>query len=441
MAKESTAKLDRELDRVLVKSRQGGKQTRGGGWLPTGADLLDLVVGAGRGLGFESGLLVNFPGQSSGGKTFICCEVIACAHRFWGDKLEWVYDDCESGFTFDTKKLYGFEIMPPKIKDRTRSATVEEAFGNITQRLNKLEKGKMLIYVLDSLDGLLSKKAVERVNARQKAHEKGKEYTEETYGMEKAKFLSTEMLPTLNRMIEEKNALVIITSQLRDNVGGGLYGPKDRVSIGRALYFYSHIQMWTQMVEEIMSHGRQIGNRIKVWTKKAKGPRPYRQCFLPLFFDYGIDNIGANVDYYYELLTAGGDFITAVKNEYKKASGDEEDGDEEEEDDAPTLRKKRASKKKLEYVWDGEVIAQTREEAIRYFDHDQRSRLLSVAVLEKWEEAEQKALAPLEGRRRKYGPAVESDEDDAPEEIASQVANVNEEEAAEGLDGGEEDEV
>lgn len=434
MAKESTARLDRELDRVLVKSRQGTKESRGGGWLPTGVDLLDLVVGAGRGLGFESGLLVNFPGISSGGKSFVCCEVIAQARAFWGDKLEWVYDDCESGFTFDTKKLWGFEIMPFKTKERTRSTTIEEAFGNMMGRLRSLEKGKLLIYVLDSIDGLLDEAGDARTEARVAAHEKGKEFKEGTYAMSKPKFLSSEMLPKLALEVEKHHALIIITSQLRDNVGGGNYGPKDRVSGGRALYFYSHIQMWTQQIEDIESNGRRIGGVLKLWTKKAKGPRPYRQCFVPLYYDYGLDNVAANVDFFYDLRTEGGDLISAVKNETKKA------GDDEEEDEGPTLRKKRVSKKKVEYTWNDEVIAQTREEAIRYFDHDLRSRQLSVAVLDKWEEAEKKAAAPLEGRRPKFGRLPVAGEDQ-PEERAGQVAKVNVEAAEEGLGDEEGDEI
>lgn len=434
MAKESTARLDRELDRVLVKSRQGTKESRGGGWLPTGVDLLDLVAGAGRGLGFESGLLVNFPGQSSGGKTFICCEVIAQARKFWGDKLKWIYDDCESGFTFDTKKLYGFDIMPYNSKERTRSETIEDAFGNIMTFLRGLKEGELGIYVLDSLDGLPDEAGDERAEARLSAHAKGKEFKEGTYAMSKPKFLSSEMFPKMQGEVEKYHALVIITSQLRDNVGGGNYGPKDRVSGGRALYYASHIQLWTQKIDDIISAGRPIGNMLKIWTKKAKGPRPYRQCFVPLYFDYGLDNIAANVDFFYDLRTEGGDLISAVKNETKK------DGDEEEEDEGPTLRKKRASKKKVEYTWNDEVIAQTREEAIRYFDHDKRSRQLSVAVLDKWEEAEKKAAAPLEGRRPKFGSLPVADEDQ-PEARASQVAKVNVEAAEEGLGDEEGDEV
>lgn len=432
MAKDNTAKLDRELDRVLVKSRQATKQSRGGGWLPTGVDLLDLVVGAGRGLGFESGLLVNFPGASSSGKSFVCCEIIAQARAFWGDNLKWVYDDCESGFTFDTKKLYGFEIMPFKSKDRIRSETIEDAFGNIMNFIRGLEKGQLGIYVLDSIDGLVGDEDEERIEKRLTQHKKGKKLEEGTYGMSKPKFLSREFLPTMNRDVEKYPCLVIITSQLRDNVGGGTYGPKDKVSNGRALYFYSHIQMWAQRVDDIISEGRPIGGVLKLWTKKAKGPRPYRQCFVPLYFDYGLDNVAANVDYYYDLRTEGGDLISAVKNETKKETADDE------EDEGPTLRRKRQSKKKLEYLWNDEVIAQTREEAIRYFDHEQRSRELSVAVLEKWEEAEKKALAPLEGRRPKYGtlPVVAEDQ---PESRASQVAKVDEEAAEAGLHGEEDD--
>ena len=73
---------------------------------PTGSYLLDMIVGGGIGEGYPFGSTVNIVGDSSAGKTLLSREIIAACHYKFKDKFKWVYDDCESGFTFDTKSLY-----------------------------------------------------------------------------------------------------------------------------------------------------------------------------------------------------------------------------------------------------------------------------------------------------------------------------------------------
>ena len=91
----------------------------------TGCKLLDLVVGGAKGVyGFPSGKFINIVGDKSAGKTFLSNEIIAWAYHNLGKNFKWVYDDCESGYSFDTELMYGFEIMPMNLDDRVHSQTV-----------------------------------------------------------------------------------------------------------------------------------------------------------------------------------------------------------------------------------------------------------------------------------------------------------------------------
>ena len=121
---------------------------------PTGCDLLDTVVGGGEGMGYPAGRIVNFVGDKSSGKTFLAIEVIVASYYKYKKKLKWCYDDSESGFSFNTKNIYGIEIMPVDKDKRKKSKTVEDLYCNVREFAEGLSENEMGIYVCDSLDGV-----------------------------------------------------------------------------------------------------------------------------------------------------------------------------------------------------------------------------------------------------------------------------------------------
>ena len=75
--------------------------------------MFDLVTGGNKNVfGVPAGRFINIVGDKSAGKTFLSNEFIAWAYHNLGKDFKWVYDDCESGYSFDTQSLYGFDIMP-----------------------------------------------------------------------------------------------------------------------------------------------------------------------------------------------------------------------------------------------------------------------------------------------------------------------------------------
>lgn len=288
-------------------------------YAPTGSFLLDLVVGGGVGYGYPFGRIVNIVGDTSTGKTFLGCELIAaCYHKIGNKNVKWVYDDCESGFTFDTQKLYGFEIMPTELEARVRSNTVQDAYVNIREFAESLKTNQFGIYILDSLDGLKSKEANARADDRFKraiAERKGKEPKAKqagTFGVEKPKYLSQEFFPQLSELLEKTNCLLIVISQVRQNINPMSFEKYVRAG-GKAMDFYAHTVLWLANIGKMKKKGRTVGVTIKGKTTKSKTPRPYRDLIFSVQFDYGLDDIATCIDFLFDFRTDTGELTKDAK--------------------------------------------------------------------------------------------------------------------------------
>lgn len=267
-------------------------------YLESGCTLLDLVLGGNKGvMGIPEGKILNIVGDKSSGKTFLSMEILARAFHTYKKLLKYNVDDAESGNTFNTKHLFGFDAIT---EDTLTSHLVEEWDSNMHKFLKTVKEKEIGIYILDSLDGLSNKDIEERGEARFKAHEAGKDFDKGTYGMQTPKFLSQEFFRTKTRELESTSTLLIIVSQVRDNIDPMSFKKFAR-SGGKALDFYAHTCLWLTNIKTIEKEGRAIGVIVKAYGDKSKTPRPYRECYFPIYFDYGIDNIGANLDYLYDL--------------------------------------------------------------------------------------------------------------------------------------------
>ena len=277
-------------------------------YFQTGCTLVDLVTGGSKDVfGFPAGKIINVVGDKSAGKTFICNEIIASNHYKYGDKFKWMYDDCEAGYSFDTESMYGFNIVTP---ESNQSSKVEEAFYNITKFIENLKDDEFGVYVLDSLDALTSDEADVLAEERIKAYDNDKEFDKGSYKMGKAKYLSQEFFPQLCRKLKNKNVLLIIISQVRDNMDMFSFEKYSRAG-GKALDFYcSHI-VWLATAQKILKKETPIGGTVKLKLTKGKVQRPFRDCFYSFYFSYGIDDIGSNIDYLFDLRTSNGSLSNA----------------------------------------------------------------------------------------------------------------------------------
>lgn len=386
----------------------------------TGCEVLDKLLGGNKDVfGVPAGKFINIVGDKSAGKTFLSNEFIAWAKYNLGKKFKWCYDDCESGYSFNTEELYGFEIMPAAIEDRVHSENVEDAFCNINNFTERLKEDEFGIYVLDSLDGLTSYEQDERAEERLKAFADGKQLTKGTYGMGKQKYLSQEFFPQLCSIIEKKNVLVIIISQIRENVDMFSFEKFSR-SGGKAMDFYAHTVLWLATVKKILKKETPVGVVVKAKTTKSKTPRPFRECFFSFLYDYGLDSIGTNIDYLFDLRTDKGElnkkaaaiqwngdngfdkkqlkeFLTEYEllekyDDSKYADADGTDAD----NMFAFIQSKKDYKTKFQEKF-GETM--TREELIAWVEENGMEQELEERVNAKWEDFEDSIKS---NRKKKY---------------------------------------
>lgn len=349
--------------------------------------------------------------------TFLACEIIAAAKNMYGEKLRWRYDDAESGFTFNTVELYGFGIMPRDEKDRFKSQTVEEFYCNYRTFVEGLKRGELGIYVMDTLDGLSSQEQQKRGNKRYSAYKKGKEFDEGSYQLNKPKFLSQEFFPDASDWTEEKNVLLIIISQTRDKINS-IFKEQTRAG-GKALDFYGHTALWLSVVSKIKRKDRVVGVVIKAKAKKSKTPRPFRECVFPLLFDYGVDNLGANVDYLFDLRDENYGLLKKAQSIVWEGKDRTRSNLKEflEKSNKLALYKKEMNSvfKKDELLeWIGEQKdlradfekvfgkSRTREELIAWIGTEQKEDELTKRVLEKWEAVESEIRTQRKSKYSKH---------------------------------------
>lgn len=390
----------------------------------TGCKILDMVVGGAKGVyGFPAGKFINIVGDKSSGKTFLSNEILAWAyHNFDTKKFKWVYDDCESGYSFDTKSMYGFDVIPDDEEDIVRSTTVEEAFCNISNFCDSLKKDQCGIYVLDSLDSLTSSEQDERAEERLKAFNNDKTFDKGSYGMGKQKYLSQEFFPQLCSKVQDKNILVIIVSQVRENVDMFSFEKFTR-SGGKAMDFYAHTVLWLATCQKIIKKDRSIGVVVKAKVTKSKTPRPFRECFFSFLYDYGLDSIGSSVDYLYDLRTPKGDLTTKAKalqwgetdlnfDKLKEFLEDHDlttkyeeskhfDGKYEAETMFDFIQSKKAYKDAYAESFGSSM---SREELILWIEDNDKVDDLEERVESKWEDIEDSIKS---NRRKKYGTVPE----------------------------------
>lgn len=242
----------------------------------------------------------TMPGASSAGKTLIALTTLAEATfdpKF--DKYILIHDDAEERQAFDLQYMFGKRVadricVPPL----DRSKTIQQFKANVLT----LQKNKSkFIYILDSFDSLSSDEELEKEMRKALAMAKSEEAAKKiagSYGMEKAK-IAGEILRMLNNYLKESDSLIIMTQQLRDNVGGGPFDPEYVTSGGNAPFFYSNHQIWLTKGAAHKKKELVIGHHVRAKIVKNSATGKLRNVEFDVFNELGLDNVGANVDFLY----------------------------------------------------------------------------------------------------------------------------------------------
>ena len=276
---ENMKDLVKEVTRIkdeLTQEKQIEKAIESLDYLSTGVTLLNLAFSGEANGGMAKGHIYRLAGKSGTSKTFLSRSILAEAvanPEFNDYKL--CYDDVEHGALMSTEKFFG-ERLAKRMKV-FNSVSTNDFYTTLGK---KLEDGEKVIWIEDSLDGLVPVQE-SKMGDMSKARE------------------TSQGLRKLLDPINDTGSIVVLISQTRMNIGSFMGG--DSPTGGRAPEFYSTQEVFLKKIKTIKKAYKDndypIGVRIQAHVTKNRISGVDRTIEFPLYYTYGIDDIGANIDY------------------------------------------------------------------------------------------------------------------------------------------------
>ncbi len=265
----------------------------------TGSLLLDLAISGGvsRYGGLPGRTIVQVYGPNSTGKTTLMAETLGYIQRAGG---QYRVRDPEARLNKNYCETFGVKLNQEEIE---RTGTITDMFEGLigpletkagktarsTDKAWKPNPSKINIYAVDSLAGLASRMEMEQGDKM---------------GQKRAKDFS-EGFRMISDHIYTHNILMFCTDQVRDNVGG--YGETQKPGGGRAVGFYTSLRIRLKkirdLVKEIKLPGMEKGEKsvygieVEAFVRKSSLDRPFRTAPIRIIFNYGLDDIGANIEW------------------------------------------------------------------------------------------------------------------------------------------------
>ncbi len=256
-------------------------------FVSSGCTILDCVLGG----GYPLGRIVNIVGDKSTAKTALATEAVINFLRQYPDGVAY-YREIEAAFDTEYARSMGLPLEKVDFgAPEEPMITVEDLEKDLDAFVDQQIKSKKPgVYILDSLDALSDEAEMETSG-------------QAGFGAQKAKALGRLFRKTA-RKLEQANALLIIVSQVRENIGA-MFGEKYKRSGGKALDFFASQVMWLAhmktLKKSIKGVERPYGVIIKAKLKKNKVAPPFRECEFIFVFNYGVDDLAASEMWFKEI--------------------------------------------------------------------------------------------------------------------------------------------
>lgn len=281
MAKRQRAQLAEKPSSYLTSAKAGLQ------FVSSGCTVLDCALGG----GYPLGRMVNIVGDKSTAKTALATEALTNFLLLY--KGAAAYREAEAAFDKSYAAAMGVPIDKVDFGDEENPIiTVEDFYRDFNRFIDAQIKSKAPgIYVLDSLDALSDDNEMEN------------DIGKASYGTAKAKTLSI-AFRKMTRKIEQSQVLLLIVSQVRDNINAR-FGEKQKRSGGHAMDFYASQIMWLShsktLKRTLKKVERPYGVTIKAKIKKNKVGLPFRECEFDFIFGYGSEDLSASVEWLKEV--------------------------------------------------------------------------------------------------------------------------------------------
>lgn len=252
----------------------------------TGSTLLDLNISGGRvrGGGIPSKILVEIFGPNGSGKTVLLSEIAGAIQRAGGDDL---FHDPEARLNAQFAQIFEFDSERATI---TNPDTVNQVFKSVLDWEPNPEKEDAINGIFtDSLAALSTEMEME---------------DEDKMGMKRAKDFSSGFRK-ICRYLVQNNYLMVCSNQIRDNADARGFTQKWVTPGGKAVGFYASLRLKTAVIKKITDkkkiNGKEVrkvkGIEVEVEVFKSSVWEPHGKAIVPIIFDYGIDDIRANLQY------------------------------------------------------------------------------------------------------------------------------------------------
>ncbi len=253
--------------------------------LSTGSTLLDLAISGGRkrGGGIPGGIFVEIFGPNSAGKTVLLCEIAGAVQR---QKGQIMFQDTEGRLDASFAEIFDAKI---KGKNYGRPKKVKEMFSNI-EKWEPIKKPNVINGIFaDSLAALSTSLEMD--------NEKG-----DAMGMKRAKDFSEGFRKTC-LVLADENRIMVASNQIRENTN------KQGITVtapgGKAPGFYASLRLRlmspAKLKDEKTIHGKKTSRAYGIATEvevfKSTVWKPFRTAKVYIVFDYGIDDIRANLQF------------------------------------------------------------------------------------------------------------------------------------------------
>lgn len=276
-----------QAKKMLTTKLQEPKTLKPEDFVSTGITPMNLAISGRISGGLAKGRIYHIAGRSSGGKTFLCRGILAEAalNKNFAD-YELCYDDVERGALMDDAKFFGKAFMQrltsPAVSKKGMPIHSRTVSDFLTRLRKRLDAGKPVIWIEDSLDSLVPDR-------------------ESKMGDGKAKAYSQELRKLIDP-IAATGSILVLTSQARANMNAmSLFDDQDIISGGRALEHYPTLSIILRKSRTLRKPHKGVkyivGHMVKALIKKNRVSGKDRIVYFPFNPDYGIDDLGACVEY------------------------------------------------------------------------------------------------------------------------------------------------
>ncbi len=286
----STTELVEEIKTTIRKPVEKPVPVRFEKTVSTGSTLADLEISGSRTRegGIPPGIIAEFVGLYSTGKSAQAMEIVGNAQRKGGDVL---ILDPEGRIDTEYAMVYGTHI---DLENYERPDTVKQLFNRIYKWEPKPKvEGAINCVVVDSLAALSTDMEMEKEEGDKRGQRRAKDFSE---GLRKTA-----------RVIANNNWLILCTNQLRDGdsgftITGGkgvVYYPSLIVQLSRA---YPKWQIEKSVQFEGHEVTRVIGVRSTLKVIKSSIGDPLGECDIYIVFGVGIDDVRGNLQWHKDQL-------------------------------------------------------------------------------------------------------------------------------------------